>query len=62
MYILLLLLLFNPSVATAVTIEQLCKEVTTEVLIAIEEGVIDKQAGVELIDGCWTQDNRPGAD
>ena len=61
MYILLLLLLLNPSVATAVTIEQLCKEVTTEVLIAIEEGAIDKQAGVELIDGCWGN-NRPGAD
>ena len=62
MYILLLLLLFNPSVASEVTIEQLCKEVTAEVLIAIEEGHIDKQAGVALIDGCWTQDNRPGAD
>ena len=59
MYILLLLLLFTPAVATEVTIEQLCKEVTEEVLTAIEEGVIDKQAGLELIDGCWTQDNRP---
>ena len=53
MYILLLLLLFTPSVAAEVTIEQLCKEVTTEVLIAIEEGVIDKQAGLEILDGCW---------
>ena len=59
MYILLLLLLFNPSVATAETIDQLCTEVTEEVLIAIEEGVIDKQAGIELIDGCWTRENRP---
>ena len=60
MYILLLLLLFTPSVQAEVTIGQLCKEVTAEVLIAIEEGVIDKQAGVALIDGCWTQENRPG--
>jgi hypothetical protein len=61
MYTLLLLLLFSPSVAAKVTIEQLCKEVSAEVLIAIEEGHIDKQAGVALIDGCWEQ-NRPGAD
>ena len=61
MYTLLLLLLFSPSAAAEVTIEQLCKEVTSEVLIAIEEGRIDKQAGVALIDGCWEQ-NRPGAD
>ena len=61
MYILLFLsLLFTPSAMAEVTIEQLCKEVTEEVLIAIEEGVIDKQAGIELIDGCWTQENRPG--
>lgn len=60
MYILLLLLLSTPSVAGELTIDQLCKEVTEEVLIAIEEDVIDKQAGLELIDGCWTQDNRPG--
>ena len=38
MYTLLLLLLSTPSVAYEVTIEQLCKEVTAEVLIAIEEG------------------------
>ena len=59
MYTLLLLLLFTPSVAAEVTIENLCKEVTEEVLIAIEEGLIDKQAGVALIDGCWTRENRP---
>ena len=59
MYILLLLLLFTPSVQAEVTIEQLCKEVTEEVLIAIEKGYIDKQAGLELIDGCWTRENRP---
>jgi len=59
MYTLLLLLLFTPSAAAEVTIEQLCKEVSEEVLIAIEEGWIDKQAGVELIDGCWTRENRP---
>ena len=56
MYILLLLLLFAPSVQAEVTIEQLCKEVTEEVLIAIEEGLIDKQAGVEIVDGCWTRE------
>ena len=56
MYTLLLLLLFTPSVAAEVTIEQLCKEVTTEVLIAIEEGLIDKQAGLEILDGCWTRE------
>ena len=56
MYILLLLLLFTPSVQAEVTIEQLCKEVTVEVMIAIEEGLIDKQAGVEIVDGCWTQE------
>ena len=61
MYILSLLLLFTPAVAAEVTIEQLCKEVTAEVLIAIERGDIDKQAGVALIDGCWDK-NRPGAD
>ena len=59
MYILLLLLLFTPSVAAKEPIEDLCKEVTEEVLIAIEEGLIDKQAGVALIDGCWTRENRP---
>ena len=59
MYILLLLLLFAPSVQAEVTIEQLCKEVTTEVLIAVEEGLIDKQAAVEILDGCWTRENRP---
>ena len=52
MYILLLLLLFTPSASAEVTIEQLCKEVAEEVRIAIEEGYIDKQAGLELIDGC----------
>ena len=59
MYILLLLLLFTPSAAAEETIEDLCKEVTAEVLIAIEEGLIDKQAGIALIDGCWTRENRP---
>ena len=61
MYTLLFLLLSVPSVASEVTIEDLCKEVTAEVQIAIEEGLIDKQAGVALIDGCWDK-NRPGAD
>ena len=59
MYILLLLLLFNPPVIAEEPIEHLCEEVTAEVLIAIEEGYIDKQAGVALIDGCWTRENRP---
>ena len=54
MYILLLLLLFSPPAIADVTIEQLCKEVTTEVMIAIEEGLIDKQAGLEILEGCWT--------
>ena len=62
MYTLLLLLLFTSPVIAGEPIEHLCAEVATEVLIAIEEGYIDKQAGLELIDGCWTQDNRPGAD
>ena len=56
MYLLLLLLLFSPPAIAEVTIEQLCKEVTTEVLIAIEEGLIDKQAGLEILQGCWTQE------
>ena len=56
MYILFLLLLFAPSVQAEVTIEQLCKEVTTEVLIAIEEGLIDKQAAEDILQGCWTQE------
>ena len=56
MYILLLLLLFSPPAMAEVTIEQLCKEVTTEVLIAVEEGHIDKQAAVEILDGCWTRE------
>ena len=59
MYILLLLLLFNPPVIAGEPIEHLCQEVIAEVLIAIEEGYIDKQAGVALIDGCWTRENRP---
>ena len=59
MYTLLLLLLFTPSVAAKEPIIHLCQEVTAEVLIAIEEGLIDKQAGVALIDGCWTLENRP---
>ena len=57
MYILLLSLLLTPSVQAEVTIEQLCKEVTTEVMIAIEEGLIDKQAGLEIIDGCWNSED-----
>ena len=56
MYLLLLLLLFSPPAIAEVTIEQLCKEVTTEVLIAIEEGLIDKQAGLEILQGCWTRE------
>ena len=56
MYILLLLLLFSPPAIAEVTIEQLCKEVTAEVMIAIEEGLIDKQAGLEIVDGCWTRE------
>ena len=56
MYILLLLLLFSPPAIAEVTIEQLCKEVTTEVMIAIEEGLIDKQAGLEIVEGCWTRE------
>ena len=59
MYILLLLLLFSPPAIADVTIEQLCKEVTAEVLIAIEEGLIDKQAGLEIVEGCWTRENSP---
>ena len=59
MYTLLLLLLFSPPVIAGEPIEHLCQEVTAEVLIAIEEGLIDKQAGVALIDGCWTRENRP---
>ena len=56
MYILLLLLLFSPPAIAEVTIEQLCKEVTAEVMIAIEGGLIDKQAGLEIVDGCWTRE------
>ena len=56
MYILLLLLLFSPSVQAEVTIEQLCKEVTAEVLIAVEKGLIDKQAAEDILQGCWTQE------
>ena len=59
MYTLLLLLLFSPPAIAGEPIEHLCEEVATEVLIAIEEGYIDKQAGLELIDGCWTRENRP---
>ena len=53
MYYLLLLSLLSPPAIAEVTIEQLCKEVTTEVLIAVEEGLIDKQAALEILDGCW---------
>ena len=62
MYTVLLLLLFTPSVAAKEPIIHLCQEVTAEVLIAIEEGLIDKQAGLEILDGCWDKDNRPAAD
>ena len=55
MYLLLLLLfLYCLPVSAEVTIEQLCKEVTEEVTIAVEEGLIDKQAGFEILQGCWT--------
>ena len=57
MYILLLLLLFSPPAIAEVTIEQLCKEVTAEVMIAIEGGLIDKQAGLEIVDGCWNSED-----
>ena len=56
MYILLLLLLFSPPATAEVTIEQLCKEVTTEVLIAVENGLIDKQAAEDILQGCWTRE------
>ena len=56
MYLLLLLLLFSPPAIAEVTIEQLCKEVTTEVLIAIEDGLIDKQAAEDILQGCWTRE------
>ena len=56
MYILLLLLLFSPPATAEVTIEQLCKEVTTEVLIAVEDGLIDKQAAEDILQGCWTRE------
>ena len=57
MYILLLLLfLYCLPVCAEVTIEQLCKEVTTEVTIAVEEGLIDKQAAEDILQGCWTQE------
>ena len=57
MYILLLLLfLYCLPVSAEVTIEQLCEEVTTEVLIAVDEGLIDKQAAEEILDGCWTRE------
>ena len=46
MYILLLLLLFTPATAADVTIEQLCKEMATEVLSNKKKGK-DKQAGLE---------------
>ena len=57
MYILLLLLfLYCLPVSAEVTVEQLCEEVTTEVLIAVDEGHIDKQAAEEILDGCWTRE------
>ena len=57
MYILLLLLfLYCLPVSAEVTVEQLCEEVTTEVLIAVDEGLIDKQAAEEILDGCWTRE------
>jgi hypothetical protein len=52
MYILLLSLLFAPSVNAEVTAEQLCKELAVEVRIAVEEGIISKQAGRQILDGC----------
>ena len=56
MYLLLLLLLFSPPAIAEVTIEQLCKEVTAEVLIAEEKGLKDKQAAEDILQGCWTQE------
>ena len=50
--LLLLLLLFALPVNAELTAEQLCKELAVEVRIAIEEGIIDKQAGREILDGC----------
>ena len=57
MYILLLLLfLYCLPVSAEVTIEQLCEEVTTEVTNAVEEGLIDKQAAEDILQGCWTRE------
>ena len=56
MYTLLLLLLFTPSVAAEAAPVGLCQEVAAEVLIAIEEGRINKQAGLDLIHRCWTRE------
>ena len=50
--LLLLLLLFTPPVNAELTVERVCKELAVEVQIAIDEGVIDKQAGQEILDGC----------
>ena len=55
MYTLFLLMLFSSPVIAGEPVNHLCEEVATEVLIAIEEGVIDKQAGLALINRCWTQ-------
>ena len=52
MYILLFLLLFSPPVSATQSIAELCKEVTIEVKIAVEEGYIDKQAALDIIQGC----------
>ena len=52
MYILLLLLLFSPSVQAEVTIEQLCKEIAVETQIAVEDGIINEQVAEDLLQGC----------
>ena len=55
MYTLLLLLLFSSPVIAGEPVDNLCKEIAAEVLIAIEEGYIDKQAGLKLIENCHTR-------
>ena len=52
MYLLLSLLLLSVSVSAEPSIAEVCKEVAIEVVQAIEDGTIDKQAAADILQGC----------
>ena len=52
MYLLLSLLLFATPAVAEPSIAEICKEVTIEVTLAIEEGTIDRDEAAGILQGC----------